>query len=291
MGDIKANFADRPPSEFEIIVVDNGSSDSTAQICVDAGCTVLVEPDLSISELRNTGARTSSGSIIVFIDSDVSLTPDWRSDIQTLLPSLSDGSKRVAGSHYRPYPDTPRPLRYWFVASYENPRLSFLPGGHTIVARDVFEEIGGFSAEFSTSEDIEFCHRATKLGFSIDHHPELGVVHRGDPQTIRAFLKRECWHGGSDFESLPRMFTSLTALATWTFLLAHVFLAIGLIQGSPGIFASAIAALTSMLFFTSHYLFPKSTLRTRLLNSMNAYLYYLGRVCALRALFVKSVRS
>lgn len=288
--DIRENFRSSAVG-FEIVVADNGSSDGTIDIAEGLGCICIVEPEFSISELRNAGARKSSGRILVFIDSDVSLSQDWLENVSPYLESLLCGPSHILGSHYQPFGDTPRPLYYWFVGGYENPRTSFLPGGHTILSRTSFETIGGFDPSFSTSEDIDFCHRATKLGFEILHRPEIGVVHRGDPQTVRQFLKRECWHGGSDFESLHRVFSSLTSLATLFFVLAHAAVLFFALAGIwTGVLVS-MAGILGLLVFTSFYLFKKSSVRLKLTNIVNAYLYYLGRCCSIRALFVKSRRD
>ena len=291
IADIKVNFNTRPHHEYEIIVVDNGSTDKTVEIANREKCSVFVEPGLSISELRNLGATSSNGRIIVFIDSDVSLGHDWRLSMDEFVPAILSGSRELFGSHYKPFPDTPLPIRFWFVGGYENPRMSFLPGGHTILSREAFLEIGGFDRAFSTSEDIDFCHRASDLGYAINHRPELAVIHRGDPQTIRAFLKRECWHGGSDFESVRRIFSSMTARATLLFILSHVVLLAALVSGKPVPAILSATAILALMIFTSFYLFGRSSIGLRVFNSINAYLYYLGRCCSTRALFIRSSRN
>ncbi|MDJ0941107.1 MAG: glycosyltransferase [Woeseiaceae bacterium] len=289
--DIHAAFTPESRSEYEILLVDNGSTDRTPEIAESLGCTVLIEPTLGISELRNHGARRSRGDIIVFIDADVSLTPEWRRDVEPFIAPLRAGARELVGSHYQPSRATPLPLIKWFEGSYQNPRSTFLPGGHTILARDAFEEIGGFDPAFSTSEDIDFCHRATAKGFDVRHCPEVGVVHMGDPRSVRQFLKRECWHGGSDFESIPRMLTSRTAWATLFFVAMHVALVLLLASGELALALLPVAGIAALLLATSTHLFPRSSIGLRLINAANAYLSYLGRCCSIRALFVKSRRD
>lgn len=289
--DIHAAFEPDRRQEYEVVLVDNGSDDRTVEIAESMDSRTFVKPEMGISELRNFGASVASGKIVVFIDADVSLTPAWRTDIEPHLTRLLDGNREVIGSHYRPNPDTPFPLICWFVGQFENPRATFLPGGHTILTRDAFDEIGGFDPEFSTSEDIDFCHRATASGFDVRHRPDIGVIHMGDPSSVRQFVKRECWHGGSDFESLGRMLTSRTAWATLFFLIAHLALVYFLIRGSALGASAAVVAIAGQSVATSLHLFPRSSIRLRLINSLNAYIYFLGRVCSVKTLFQESRRG
>ena len=59
---------------YEIIVVDNGSTDSTIEIAKKHGAKVFFKPGISISALRNYGVNKSTGSLLVFLDGDICLT-------------------------------------------------------------------------------------------------------------------------------------------------------------------------------------------------------------------------
>jgi glycosyltransferase involved in cell wall biosynthesis len=289
--DIHTAFEPNRQQEFETILVDNGSEDQTVMIAESMECRCFVKPEMGISQLRNFGASVAYGSVIVFIDSDVSLTSTWRTDISPYLPHLLNEQRIVLGSHYRPNPDTPFPLRAWFVGQYQNPRATFLPGGHTIVHRKVFDFIGGFDSRFSTSEDIDFCHRATASGIEVRHCSDIGVIHMGDPSSVHEFLKRECWHGGSDFESIHRMLTSRTAWATLVFLLLHCSMLYFLTNGNNVGLIAAMSGTIGLSVTASFHLFPKSSIWLRITNSLNAYIYFLGRVCSMKSLIIKSRRN
>src|SRR3990172_6747381 len=63
--------------QFEIIVVDNGSTDRTAEIAKQLGCTVVSEKKPGLSHARNRGADAAQGDILCFIDADGVLSNNW----------------------------------------------------------------------------------------------------------------------------------------------------------------------------------------------------------------------
>jgi len=72
----------------EVIVVDNNSTDKTAQIAEGHGARVVFEPVNQISRARNVGARVADGRYLVFLDADTLLSPEL---LQTALDNLAGG--------------------------------------------------------------------------------------------------------------------------------------------------------------------------------------------------------
>src|SRR5262245_12998719 len=62
---------------YEVIVVDNGSTDRTAEIARQKGAKVFVRPELTISGLRNFGAAMGAGKVLAFIDADCTVDRHW----------------------------------------------------------------------------------------------------------------------------------------------------------------------------------------------------------------------
>src|SRR4051812_44132851 len=69
------------PGGFEIIVVDNGSTDGTAVVARAAGATVLLEPERGVCRARQRGTEAAAGEIVVSADADTLYGPGWLSRI------------------------------------------------------------------------------------------------------------------------------------------------------------------------------------------------------------------
>jgi len=198
---------------FEIIVVDNGSSDETVSVASGKGARVLVHPSVTISALRNLGAAEAGGEILVFVDADVSLCPEWPIAFRKALHTLRKNPSIVTGSTYG-LPENPSWVeRCWYEPVLNRTRVNYINGGHLIVARDVFWRVGGFDETLETGEDYDFCQRARKAGILLVNNQALKVIHHGYPKTLKSFFLREKWHGRGDFHSPAALFKSRPALA------------------------------------------------------------------------------
>src|SRR5580765_3330169 len=85
-----------PRGLVEVIVVDNGSTDDSAQVARRHGAIVLRSTG-RVAELRNRGARAALGGILAFVDSDHEIDGRW---IRTAVAVLSDNDVAAAGAPY-----------------------------------------------------------------------------------------------------------------------------------------------------------------------------------------------
>jgi len=78
-----------PRSLYEIIVVDDGSTDATARIARSHNVRVIPQPPLGVAAARNTGARAARGEILLFVDADITTAAAAPSDICDEFPAVT----------------------------------------------------------------------------------------------------------------------------------------------------------------------------------------------------------
>jgi glycosyltransferase involved in cell wall biosynthesis len=183
---------------FEVLVVDNGSTDGTVAIARSyarsTSVRVIERGGARIAALRNAGAAIARGQFLAFLDADCVAPKHWL--VQALDLMRADAS-RIVGAHYRIPASSSWVARAWYgdLWQMKDGPVSYLPGGDTIVSRDLFMNLGGFDETLVTSEDCEFCERAAAAQAPILAIPSLSVVHLGTPQTLEGFYRKQAWHG------------------------------------------------------------------------------------------------
>jgi glycosyltransferase involved in cell wall biosynthesis len=265
----------------EIVVVDNGSSDDTATVARLAGAAVVSIPRSTVSQGRNIGARLCKSDVIAFIDADVILTKEWGATLGEHLRGASP-QMFVTGWQYVIRDDGNWLERYWFARLTDR----YLNGGNLIVGRSAFELVEGFSPELRTGEDYDLCRRLMEAGVEYRPDPGFRAIHLGYPRTVRAFVRREVWHGEGDLQSIRHVGRSPVAVLSVVYLVAHVLTA-GLLLSMH--FRPAMVSAAALLLLNAGL----ASVRTRTLRplpllgaSVANYLYFVGRgIAMLRRLF------
>lgn len=142
------------PGQVEIIVVDNNSSDRTAEIARTMGARVVSEPVNQIARARNTGARAAGGRWLIFVDADTILSAGL---LGKALGNLKSGRIIGGGTIVAPdrslEPSAQSALDTWNRMS----RLFNIAAGCFVYCtKAAFEAIGGFSQRVYASEEIWF---------------------------------------------------------------------------------------------------------------------------------------
>jgi hypothetical protein len=185
----------------EVVVVDDGSTDRTAEIAVEFavefGCTLIRSAvNRGPSAARNQGIARSFGEILFFIDSDVALDRDAIANALRIMDEQPD----VACVHgmYATQPlidDGPveayRLLhnRYWRTRQAGRVTSAFF--ALCAIRRAVFDDVGGFDENLRAGEDTELSDRmGARYGIVLT--AEIGGRH-DDDDRLRAMLRKQFW--------------------------------------------------------------------------------------------------
>lgn len=206
----------------EVIVVDNGSSDDTAEIAKEEGAKVFIKKNVTISALRNFGVQKASYGILGFIDADCEALPRWLENARNIL---SDNSIGIVGDYYR-LPEEPKWIEKAFFSSITRRRreVSYLSGGNMVIRKDNFLNVGGFDERVTTGEDYVLCLKFKSAGFKIIADPSVSVIHHGNPKTLTQLFKKEIWHGLGMFDLYK--YGKITLPLIWSLLNIILFLCI-----------------------------------------------------------------
>lgn len=152
----------------EVIVVDDGSTDRTAEIVEQHPIVTHYhfQQNRGPQYARSKGLELSTGDIITFLDAD----DVWAER------KLSIQLKRI--SQYDII------IGYSRILEAESPSFLFLNLAAALFKRKVFHQLGGFDTTFLTNDDLDFFFRAREEGIKILVHEELVLYHRRHPQNL-----------------------------------------------------------------------------------------------------------
>jgi GT2 family glycosyltransferase len=172
----------QPFRDLELLIVDDGSSDRTAEIARgfaarDARVHLLEQPNAGPGPARNAALRAARGRLIAFLDSDdewdetflsehVAIL-DARPDVDVLIGNARNRGGPRHGEPARPVDDSGQPITLATMLGDE--RALFIM---TVFRRAVTDAIGGFDEALFTNEEYEMWIRASLAGFTFARHPK-----------------------------------------------------------------------------------------------------------------------
>lgn len=191
---------------YELVVVDNGSTDGSDRIASGMGATLIHSPALTVSGLRNAGARIAHGEVLAFVDADHEISPMW---VPCAQAALDNPRSVMVGAPCTNQGQT------WVQRAYDGLRrrsafrrkVGWLGSGNLAIRRSVFFDVGGFDETLQTCEDVDLCRRIRAAGWDIVADPALASVHLGDPASLSEIFWSELWRGRNNLlVSLRRPF-------------------------------------------------------------------------------------
>jgi len=195
----------------QIVVVDNGSTDGTSNLVrgkVDALCVI---DKCYPATARNAGVKQTTSPVLVFVDADVELTQEWGKALKKDLGKLAKDSAMLTGIKCTIPTDSSWIEKNWF----DNLASDYLGGANMITNQYTFAALGGFDESLETGEDFDLCLRAKSFEEScLILNCSYKAIHHGYPKNLRAFMRREIWHGTGDALSFRHILASKVAMVS-----------------------------------------------------------------------------
>ncbi len=192
--------------DYEVILVDDGSTDSTRQIAGRHPQVryIRLETNRGLSEARNTGIAAANGEVVAFTDADCRADEDW---LYYLVGGLLDSEfAGIGGPNLLPPEDSP--VAAAVMVSPGGPahvmltdrQAEHIPGCNMAFFKPALEAIGGFDPIFrQAGDDVDLCWRLQQAGCKIGFSPAAFVWHFRR-STAGAYLRQQ--HGYGEAEAL-----------------------------------------------------------------------------------------
>ena len=187
---------------YEVIVVDDGSTDNTPEILARFPRVRAVhERHHGLSVARNTGLECATGEVIAYTDSDCIVEPDWLTHLVHQL--TMSGAAAVGGPNLTPedgwlaacIASAPGQPTHVLVSDQI---AEHIPGCNMAFRREALEAINGFDPQFlKAGDDVDICWRLQHDGFLITFAPGAFVWHHRR-QSALTYLKQQAGYGAAE---------------------------------------------------------------------------------------------
>lgn len=189
--------------DYEIIVVNDGSSDATGSVARRHGGVTVIDTDhVGLSAARNLAINHATGTIVAYTDADVRVDPEWLTYlVQPFLRSDAVGS---GGPNVVPDDD---PWVAQCVARapgspthilIDDRLAEHVPGCNMAFRLNALVAIGGFNQSFhAAGDDVDVCWRLQAIGGRIEFAPSALVWHR-HRNTVKAFWRQQVGYGQAE---------------------------------------------------------------------------------------------
>ena len=187
---------------FEVIVVNDGSTDNLPDIVKEYPFRLICTPNRGLSNARNTAMLAAKGEIVAYIDDDAYPDPHWLRYLAYAYQTTSHAG--IGGPNIAPDDDGPiatcvanapgGPVHVLLTDEI----AEHIPGCNMSFRKDILLEIGGFDPVYRTAgDDVDICWRIQHTGRTIGYHPSAFVWHHRR-NSVKAYWKQQKGYGKAE---------------------------------------------------------------------------------------------
>jgi GT2 family glycosyltransferase len=188
--------------DYEVIVVNDGSTDATADIARDYDFKLINTENHGLSNARNTGLEAATGNIVAYIDDDAFPDRHWLTYLASTF--MSTDYAGVGGPNIAPFnngsiadcvANAPGGPVHVLLSDQV---AEHIPGCNMAFRADALQKIGGFDPQFRVAgDDVDVCWRIQQQGWSIGFNAAAMVWHYSR-NSIGAFWKQQVGYGKAE---------------------------------------------------------------------------------------------
>ncbi|GJL55958.1 MAG: hypothetical protein NPIRA02_30900 [Nitrospirales bacterium] len=188
--------------QYEVIVVNDGSTDNTEDIAREYPCRVISTTNQGLSNARNTGMRAASGDIVAYTDDDAYPDPHWLTYLAHMFLTTSHAA--IGGPNLPPKDDG------WIAECVahapggpihvllDDQLAEHIPGCNMAFRKRHLQAIGGFDPQYrAAGDDVDICWRLQERGWTIGFHASAQVWHHRR-NSIRTYWKQQRGYGRAE---------------------------------------------------------------------------------------------
>jgi cellulose synthase/poly-beta-1,6-N-acetylglucosamine synthase-like glycosyltransferase len=189
-------------SNYEVIVVDDGSTDTTASVAHAFGARVISTENQGLSSARNVGWQAATGEIVAYTDDDARPDPDWLLYLAGTFQRSDYGG--VGGPNIAPPGDglvaecvanAPGGPIHVLVTDTE---AEHIPGCNMAFKKECLQAVGGFDPQFRTAgDDVDMCWRLQGRGWKLGFCAAAMVWHHRRT-SLRTYWKQQVRYGKAE---------------------------------------------------------------------------------------------